>query len=133
METIGEIDPPLTKYDLKAINIAIKCAEESTMRHKHGACSFNHNRVYGTGFNKNKTHPKADGYYKIPHVHAELDCVLKSGTIPKGSSIAVARVNKRTKALLLSKPCEGCMQLLRDKKIKYVIYTTNGGICKVKI
>jgi deoxycytidylate deaminase len=130
---MNEIGPPLTNYDLKAIRIAIAIATQSLMRHKHGASLFNKKRIFGIGFNQNKTHPIADEYYRIPHLHAELDCVLKSGIIPSGCSIAVARVNKRTKKLLISKPCEGCMQLLRDRKIKYVVYTTNGGINKIKL
>lgn len=55
-----------------------------------------------------------------PSVHAEARALKKAG---HGAILYVAKVQKRTGEWGLAKPCDNCMKLIRNKKVKKVYYT----------
>jgi deoxycytidylate deaminase len=88
--------------------------------HKLGAVVLNKGKITGMGFNQLKTHSglrKDYGYYSQ---HAEARAVLNSNGC--GDTIVVARRGRDGK-VTMSKPCEKCMRLLKNKGIKKIFYT----------
>lgn len=81
--------------------------------------------------NINKTHPEANRLgHRMDHIHAELN-VLKN---IEDASRGVLYVYRETADgnLALSRPCEFCLKLLKEKNVRKVVYTTALGFAKEK-
>ena len=103
-------------------------------RHKFGAVLANNKTIISSGHNSKKTHP---GQYKWNQlrpfgkkerswVHSEVSCLSKIRWVPAGSVLFIARVSLEGH-LMLAKPCEACMERIKQVKIKEIVYTTNHG------
>ena len=93
--------------------------------HKLGAVVVRKNSIVGIGFNKTKTHPKAKTRFKT--IHAEMAAILNCQQEDlSGCSIYVYRETK-DKQLALAKPCECCLELIRQVGIKDIYYTDTDG------
>jgi deoxycytidylate deaminase len=125
-------DPPLTRHDIKALHIAVSTSDKSDHKHKHGAIIYNGRKIVSRGFNSSKTHPLADRRYDYSCLHAELDAIIKARGPVRNSSMAIVRVNNSGK-LMNSKPCSYCMKLLKEKGIRYLTYSINGGVKKIRL
>ena len=103
-------------------DLAKKLSNKSTHhQHKIGAVIVKKNRVISVGFNKLKTSPRSNHPWKS--IHSELDAILD---VPrkdlKGSSIYVYR-EKRDGSLAMARPCEFCLQLIKEVGIDKLYYT----------
>jgi deoxycytidylate deaminase len=88
-------------------------------RYRHGAIALKGGSIVGKGYNHNG-------------VHAEHSCL--SGIWPnkrKGLVVWVGRITK-SGSWAESKPCEKCEELLREARVKKVIYSTPGGFEELK-
>jgi deoxycytidylate deaminase len=126
---------PINYFNLpKGFRIARLASRKSEFsrfsRGRHGACLLKGNRVVSFGFNQRKTHPivskftkSVDGRKRFVVIHAELDCIfgLDSSSTEGGTMYVWRESSKGTP--LISKPCEMCSLLLRQAKLKKVIYT----------
>jgi deoxycytidylate deaminase len=100
-------------------------AARSKSRRKHGAVVVKSGRVLGTGCNKNTNNP----YTVSPeHIkthcsrHAEVEAIRDANWNVVGAVLYVARVNNKGEDRY-SKPCGYCEAVIREHKIKKVIYT----------
>lgn len=78
----------------------------------------------GIGINRFKNHPtwvSEEHILAHCHVHAEID-VLKKIKNPRGSTIYIARVNRRGQTRF-SRPCDRCYQAITTAGINKIIYT----------
>lgn len=83
------------------------------------------NRILSVGFNSHRSHPKQRPLRKVwPCLtHAELDALAgMRDDLIEGATLYIARLKKSTKDAGCSKPCAACMGLIREKKIKKIIY-----------
>lgn len=101
----------------------------------HVAFIVKKNRIISIGFNKDKTNPNsikynyigASGDEIVVNTHAELDVVLKyKKNNISDCELIVLRYDGSGK-LNNSKPCRGCSNLLREKKIKKVYFSDSDG------
>lgn len=116
----------LSKKDNAYLSVARYFATKSTARNTHGAVVVKGGRVLGTGFNRNRNHPKIVSPEHIKtdcSFHAEEIAIRESGENLKGAIIYVARVNRQGKDRD-SKPCPRCISLIEEVGIKRIIYTS---------
>jgi len=105
------------------------------VNNSHVAFLVKKNKIVKIGWNKKRTHPKIakhpyhDGYVGT---HAELDVILKSGLEDLNDhSMIVLRVDRKGR-LANSKPCPGCLSLLKSYNVEEVFYSdTEGNIEKL--
>lgn len=131
-----------SKSDMRYFDMAHKMADKSTYDNFHLGCVFVYqNHIIGSGYNSNKTSPIQKKYNKyrtfrygpqpVSHKnHAEIAC-LKS--VPKSVDMAtdwskvrvyIYRVSPGHESKFgLSRPCSGCLKMLRDKGIRHIYYT----------
>jgi deoxycytidylate deaminase len=118
------------------IHLAEKVASLSTHYNKIGAVITRKRRVISVGTNKNKLHAKQIN----PHtdiigsnIHAELDAIIKAPYfLLEGSNIYVVRLFKNN-SMGLARPCKSCINILKQYRIKYMIYSTNESWEKEKV
>jgi deoxycytidylate deaminase len=106
-----------------------------------GCVAVYQNRIVGIGCNSNKTHPNQKVYNKYrnlfaqPHsepiakIHAEIMCLNSISKLDIDFSkvhLYVYRIRKDI-PFGLSKPCNACMNAIKDLGIKHIHYTTNDG------
>ena len=115
---------------LDFLMIAIRQAEKTYgYRSRHGCVIVNGKELVSKGHNKRKHTPKLYKYgYKRCWLHAESDAILKAECPRKlwGADLLVIRVGK-TK-LSNSKPCIGCMSMIKEVGIRRVIYSDIAGV-----
>lgn len=104
------------------ISHGIRVSEYSDYKFKLGAIIFRGRKITSTGFNKNKTHPKANEYFLHGSIHAEIDAILHAPCEVKGSSMLVCRTYKNGSPAL-AKPCAMCVQVMYEFGIKDVFWT----------
>jgi deoxycytidylate deaminase len=110
----------------KFFELAKKLSKKSDYSQYHlGACVVKKNRVLGIGFNRNRTHPKANSLYH--YLHAEIDSLLGLNfTQLKNATMYIYRETKLG-APALAKPCPSCRIAIENSGIKRIIYTTHLG------
>lgn len=120
----------LSKKDRSYLSVARYLATKSSARNTHGAVVVKGGRVLGTGWNKNRNHPKI-----VSPEHIKTDCSFHAEEVAireagedniKGAIIYVARVS-RTGHDRDSKPCPKCTTLIKRAGIKRVVFTTEAG------
>ena len=120
----------LSKRDRSYLSVARYLASKSIARNTHGAIVVKGGRVMGTGWNKNRNHPKIVSPEHIKtdcSYHAEEVAIREAGEDNvRGAIIYVARVNKNGHDRD-SKPCPKCSLLIEKVGIKRVIFTTEAG------
>ena len=105
------------------------------VNNSHVAFLVKKNKIVKIGWNRKRTHPEIskhpyhDGYVGT---HAELDVILKSGLEDLNDHcMIVLRVDRKGR-LANSKPCPGCLSLLKSYNIEEVFYSdTEGNIEKL--
>jgi deoxycytidylate deaminase len=117
----------LSRKDFAYLSVARYLAAKSTARNTHGAVVVKGGRVLGTGFNKDRNHPKV-----VSPEHIKTDCSTHAEEVAirdagedniKGAIIYVARVNRHGSDRD-SKPCLRCSKLIERVGIKRVIFTS---------
>ncbi len=126
-----------TRVIKKAIDIAHALCPTNwkNVNNSHIAFLVKKNKIVKIGWNRKRTHPEIskhpyhDGYVGT---HAELDVILKSGLEDLNDhSMIVLRVDRKGR-LANSKPCPGCLSLLKSYNVDEVFYSdTEGNIEKL--
>ena len=100
------------------------------VNNSHIAFLVKKNKIVKIGWNRKRTHPEIskhpyhDGYVGT---HAELDVILKSGLdCLDDHSMIVLRVDRKGR-LANSKPCPGCLSLLKAYNVEEVFYSDGEG------
>ena len=105
-------------------------ATKSKSRNTHGAVVVKSGRVLGTGFNRDRNHPRIIDPKRIKidcSFHAEEVAIRDAGKNIKGAKIYVARVNRHGDDRD-SRPCPKCLALIQLSGIKKIIYTSEKGV-----
>lgn len=92
--------------------------------HRLGAVIVRGNKIISVGFNKNKTHTKSNHAWK--RLHAELSAIIKAKQDITNCSIYVYRETKNGD-LGMARPCESCMEAIREAGINKIFYSTPHG------
>lgn len=112
-------------------------------RVKIGCIAVYKHKIISSGCNSSKTAPIQKKYnaYRFsadtPHcIHAEIDCLKpligRKDIDFKNVELFLYR-ETADKQLAPSRPCESCMQFIKDLGIRYINYTTENGYCSEKI
>lgn len=113
----------LSNRDRARLDQAMRVAETSTCRKRHGAVVVRGGSVLSVGVNRYRTDKD---YNFIPpgdiSYHAEEAALRALGGSAKGGTIYVARLSAGSKPAM-SKPCDNCMKLIKDAGIKKIVYT----------
>jgi deoxycytidylate deaminase len=96
----------------------------------HVAFLIRKNKIVKIGWNKNRTHPivKKHPYHEgRVGIHAELDCLLKYDKEDLSDyEMVILRIDKKSR-LNNSKPCPGCISLIKQFNLKNVYYSNSHG------
>jgi deoxycytidylate deaminase len=113
--------------DIKRMIRTLKIAKMSTLRYQMGASIYLGNRHISSAFNVLKTHPDHMRYYQqhCISIHSEHNALLNAQTSVNGATLYVIRFKGET-----SKPCNGCMELIRHAGIETIVYTFDGAFIK---
>lgn len=123
---------------VKEISFALLNEHPTDHRCRHFSFIIDGSRILKIGFNRDKTHPKNLLYdYRNRRgelmsnqigIHSEMDAVIKLGaTDCSGLVIVNTRIN-RNNCLDLSKPCRGCVDMIRRLNFKKIYYNDNYGM-----
>lgn len=126
--------------NLRFLDLAKREALRSReMKRQFGALIADGNRIISIARNL-PSHPKipfnltgnktGKKYYGL---HAEVNAILKFDGPFKGLSIYVHGQNVRSGKVVLSKPCEICEMIIRDKGFKEMIFRTQAGYQVIKL
>lgn len=106
---------------------------------KIGAVLVYKNRIISSAFNSCKTSPiqKRLNIYRgfnpedgFPTLHAEANAILKCRERIDWSKAKLFVYREYANGNLApSKPCDGCMKLIREKGIRHIYYTGNDSYC----
>ena len=130
----------------KSARILLRSAEASLalaenrgvwLRCRHFSFLYRGQRLLSVGLNSHKTHPMSLQYgYRSRRAspggwtvgtHSELNAVLRLGDGEcRGLTLVNTRVNRRGR-LDYSRPCEGCLDLIRSLSIREVYHTAKDG------
>lgn len=126
----------INEKDLKFLRVAEQMAELSDYPQiKIGAVLVKRGVIVSSGHNKNKSHPVQASWnrcmpYPIPkaRLHAEIDCLLHSSEVEsEGATLYIFR--RITKGKYRNcEPCDACMGMIMNRKIKRIVFTTENGI-----
>lgn len=111
-----------------AQKIIRKEAGNCDMRHKLGCVVLKGNRVLASAHNQRRHAflPKRSWQRREGTVCAERMALLKLLDKANNSVVYVGRVNEKGD-FLLAKPCEACMNMMRDLGIKKIFYSDGNG------
>lgn len=105
------------------IKRAVKVAQCSTYRWKHGAVVAKGNKILGFAPNKFRNAPIVDEHNVSDHAErATLRELLKVREDLRGCTIYIARINKQG-GTMMSRPCADCMTAIVAAGIKEIVYT----------
>jgi deoxycytidylate deaminase len=107
-------------------------------KQKLGAILVYKKHIISVGYNTEKTHPIQAEYNRhrvfygnniIPKAHAETICLnrAKDLTIPYKNCILYVFRQWKNGTWAMAKPCSACTEMIRQKGIKTVVYTTYDG------
>jgi hypothetical protein len=82
-------------------------------------------------WNKTSSNAEIREFYKYPEqLHAEFNACRNLDSEIR--SVYVVRFNRRWE-LRNSLPCRYCMEYLRHKKVRFLVYSVEGGFVKIKL
>ena len=103
-----------------------KMAANSPVQHKHGACVLLGSKVFAFGVNKHFYARIGDKTVRLA-VHAEVDAMSNlHSKVVRGMDLLVIRIGK-CRPLLNSRPCDSCLDTLRQRGIRKAFYSTTDG------
>ena len=116
----------------KFFDLAKKMSLHSTHHQFRIGCAIvRGNQIVSLGFNKLKTHPKAQTPYR--QLHAEIGAILSVDKKDlKGCQIYTFREHKDG-TLAISKPCIHCQAALAEVGIEKAFFTTDGGHDEIRL
>jgi hypothetical protein len=116
---------PISTRLQRVLSHAERAATESTSLYRHGSALFSGNRILSIGHNTAKRPVGWTQYFRVLYFsrHAEIACMHGLlDTQIKGKDLLVCRLGASGN-LLLSKPCEKCLQVMEIKGVRRCYYT----------
>lgn len=119
----------LSNKDRAWLKMAKKLAVTGECKKRHGAVAVRGGRVISVGINRYR---QDQDYSFIPQearsFHAEEACLRALGGDAQGATLYVARVSRKFKTEMMSKPCDECMNLIVAAGVKRIVYTIESEI-----
>jgi cytidine deaminase len=110
------------------INILKKNALNSALHHKHSACLLQKDKILTIGKNKYFKNICIENKNIKLSIHAEIDVLYKFHTKNlKGLDILIIRIGEKSYNLRYSRPCNSCIQKLKERGIRKVYYSNEQG------
>ena len=110
------------------IDILKKNALKSSLNYKHSACILKNDKIQTIGKNKYFKNILIENEIIKLSIHAEIDALLKhSNKNDKGLDILIIRISNKTCSLKNSRPCNACIEKLKQKGIRKVYYSNDKG------
>lgn len=106
----------MSKYLLEAL----KVAQKSKCRYKHGCIVVNRGKIVSSATNKKVGDPET--HWRRAHIHAEMAAVLAAGKHANGATVYVARL-AADGSPASSQPCKKCERFLERYGIAQVVWT----------
>ena len=132
----------ITQKDLNYLSMALDMSKRSDYRRVHiGAVIVKKNSVISAGYNSQKSHPiqkrynlRYLGYHTHNVLHAEIDAIVHTADDAelRGATLYVARRGLDNQ-IRISKPCDACFHMAKDKGIRRIVYTIDDGIREMMI
>ena len=92
-------------------------ASSNHPKSQHSALVVKHGKIISIGHNSTKTAPMIGYHSYIQGTHAEFVALKKAGENARGSML----ISFRAGGNMISKPCQGCTQLLRKYGVRRVL------------
>lgn len=99
------------------LNLLRKVAMRSSREQRHASIVFRSGTPVAFGYNNENKHSEEN---------AISEAYMIAGVTGKGATIVNIRITRGGK-IGLSKPCPACLDLLKEKKFRKIIYSTNDG------
>jgi len=113
----------------KYVQLAIEEAKKSQLTFKHGAVFVKGGKIIATGHNSSRS---KRGREIETCTHAEIDVLSKVKDAKKGKLIIVRIPNSKEELekgnLLYSAPCMNCLQEIRKREVKEIIFSDGIGL-----
>jgi deoxycytidylate deaminase len=110
------------------IDILKKNALNSALYHKHSACILKNNKILTIGKNKYFKNMALDNEIIKLSIHAEIDVLYHHSTKNlKGLDILIIRISDKSYHLKNSRPCNSCIDKLKERGIRKVYYSNDKG------
>jgi hypothetical protein len=91
---------------------------------------YRRGKIISVGHNQKKTHPLVFRFYDYPYLHAEASCIIKAhGVDLHNAVLACVRINCRGD-VVYSRPCSGCIAMMRHYGIHTMVYSSKDGVEK---
>ena len=124
----------MTKLEKKLNKIALSLYHVPKTEQKHFSFIVRKNKILSVGWNDTKTNPLSNKFdYWTDSTHSELSAIKRYEydlDILKDCVMYNIRLNK-ARQLVLSKPCDGCQQLIKHFRVGYLIYSTHQGFLRL--
>lgn len=127
----------LTKRQRRFLQIARETSLESTVRRvRIGSIIVIGNKIIATGMNQTKSHPdqaklnvlRFDDDGKCKHfLHAEMNSLLKCQHMDLTRAKMYIYRESKDGTIRMCRPCNACMQKIKECGIREIFYTTNDG------
>lgn len=105
----------------KALVEALRVAATSRGRHKHGAVVVRRGKTVAAEVNRTTSDARFSNR-PICSIHAELAAILAAGSLARGATLYVARVNRQGEPRD-SAPCKKCRGFIQRSGIVRVVHT----------
>lgn len=113
----------LPRFLLKALSVA----STGECRFLHGAVVVKHGRTLALAANRNRNTPGSVPVSETSY-HAEVAAIRQvSPESVRGAILYVARYSRKDGLGTISRPCDGCWDVISKSGIKRVVYTTGDG------
>ena len=109
------------------IELAISQARKSPMKHRHGSVIWKSNQIIGAGYNWPGGQVPSGGWRRYS-IHSERDA-LKGIRLERlyGASLICVRLSRSKEQLSWSKPCDGCVKLLKRRGLRNIFWFDSNG------
>lgn len=113
-------------YNTYLHDYLIKVAEKSCVNQKHSAALIKNGKIINYGYNKYCS------FAKKSTIHAEMDALMTLRKKYKkhqlmNMDIVIIRISPKNHELKNSRPCNGCIDILRKFYIRRVYYSDDYG------
>lgn len=105
----------------KNLEKAIKVAQKSKCKYRHGCVVVVNGRVVAEATNRKVGDPESG--WRKSHIHAEFAALIAAGSRATGAQVYVARV-LADGSPANSKPCKKCERLIERMGVSQVVWTT---------
>lgn len=117
----------ISKFE-NAINILKKNALNSALHYKHSACLLKKDKILTIGKNKYFKETFIQNENIKLSIHAEIDVLYKHyNKNLKGLDILIISVSEKSYSLRNSRPCNSCIEKLKERGIRKVYYSNDKG------